>query len=472
MGKSKVFQMGVLVLATVASVPAFAGNTQQPNTNVGYRSGNQSKQGPTNTLTNNLKTAPDPALPWVGNADYNECGVKCIYLESVEKISIKTNHTLQTLQDMQAINPVGDETKKDDQTKKDVASTHAQMEAIIPKVCDWDGGETVKECQERWFKYQIPQLIADKVSIKMNDSAAGDLVNGKVGVKTTPGAEEPNPEPTGKPERQVPKIVRYSDGTDNGPKKPVVTAMEQYNTINARALKEADTNRKFKTPAALERELQNLTQVYPEEFYLTREILKDPQDPKAGTYTVVVTNPDGTPKLDAAAYNAAKATRIKQLGLTDKELARFEKNMKDVPGIQKAQLTTQRVKNEEIYNKVRANILGTARKALTKFGMLSPTQKGPTPASATPATTTASKKTDPAKQVGLPNQKIVKDQGTGVSQDIARVPTSTKDDGKDIDIPAGSGPETKPYVTVGYSDNVLGTEINEMQTHLDTLEGH
>src|SRR4051812_14657101 len=89
------------------------------------------------------RPGPDPVISW-NSPDFMECGLRCIYLESVEKISIEARGTLEKLVQLQnALATAGGDIHKVGDTK-----SMAAINEILPDICR--SNESANGCTVRW----------------------------------------------------------------------------------------------------------------------------------------------------------------------------------------------------------------------------------------------------------------------------------------------------------------------------------
>ncbi|HUP57064.1 MAG TPA: hypothetical protein VM598_06405 [Bdellovibrionota bacterium] len=386
--------------------------------------------------------------------EFQNCGLRCVYFQSVEKGSVKTRHLLQTMAAVQAL--------------PSTASPDSLEEVIGQGFCDQGDKESTKECQIRWFKLQIPQLLSDRVSIRINTSSATELQNGKQEA-TLDGARADTSKPR---EQATATLVNYRDPKDPA-QKPIVTQVKRYDPLSqeAKAHNVRDAHLIVGKEHSLFLEIERMTSqqglagVTREGYYEKRKILKDPEDPSAGYYEIVATDGNQMPKFKQAEFNAAVKQRAQDLGLDDKEKKRMMHTLKQLQQIHSSQIASQ--KRREIYNQVRNEVLDAAAKGMKHYKV-------------TPRRTTASAARKPVQsaataaqtgKTGLLSSQRAGTGSPGVSDLGQRQGASGTSEDADIELPATTPDATsRGYYTVAYPDNVLASEIQNMENALGDLK--
>ncbi len=124
----------------------------------------------------------------------------------------------------------------------------------------------------------------------------------------------------------------------------------------------------------------------PKDFVQFKTILRDPDDPRSGTVTVAVTNPDGTLKLDEQAYKSALKSfdGEKGTGEEDRRKDQAEREKDFIANAQKnqnaASIRLERPSNlgteeKQIFNTARYEIVSAAANQFSKDGRMAPMKK-------------------------------------------------------------------------------------------------
>lgn len=227
-----------------------------------------------------------PGNPWF-NPDDPNCKQGCTYSKANENLILLLLYTQEkyaTIRDaMDSGTPEGENLAL----------------ASMGKFCS--GGESVHDCWGRFKRFTLIEEARYRKAIIDNESAQARLLS----KRGTAGKG-------GKVEGEDVPVVAVVPLENAAPRAPIVPYLPSYDELKKR--RESENTRLKQMKGAVTAQFEDWVKDYPlapseADFALTKRILRDPDDPARGYFTVVDTEraPDGTEKakIDKAAYKAA-----------------------------------------------------------------------------------------------------------------------------------------------------------------------
>ncbi len=226
-----------------------------------------------------------PGLPWTDSA-FRSCGVSCTYEKANENLSLEALYILKKLETLKSAG--------------DLTIENNLAEFCLPTEPNQKAAQSrARACYERYLRVQVGILKRIRTAIVANSDMAGALRTQKL-----------------RPEDAAIPVVSVEPSDAATPKLSQVPYLPTTEDLQA----EYRRGRAITSP-----EYERWARSIPREparddFVKFREIPRDAENPEGEKIVIVDTNPDGAPRYDEAAFQAALTRYREDKRIYDQDL--------------------------------------------------------------------------------------------------------------------------------------------------------
>jgi len=253
--------------------------------------------------------------PWANENEYHECGQTCMLKKSNEALSLDARYTYERIQQVDAL------TDGDD-ILRELGGFCAEL-------------ESADACQQRYVTAATRALYESRNAIGKNEMSASSLYSDKGTVTAKPVTKKLKP--------QIPTVITWDRVKEKVKKDAKTPTMADW--------KRDATPR----PPLLE------------DFYIFKEVPRDPSDPSSEKLTVVDTSEKGK-KAQKEAFDKATAAYLERYGKFAVEWKSLEKSAKAVTVNPNAEPSGNQ---ERAFQRARRSIIGAVNGKLEELKLVS-----------------------------------------------------------------------------------------------------